>query len=153
MTGRGAVRVRTEVERKDPSLPRFVVVPAARVAAWKLQETTVVEVALEGVPLGRRSLKRWGSDRDVWFLDLTEAHCRRAGVDTGDRVEVEIRMADTALPEELRTILASDSDARAAWDGMTASARRRFAEHVRAGKAPETRRRRAAKIRSARPKS
>jgi hypothetical protein len=37
--------------------------------------------------IGRRSLKRW-DDRNCWFMDLADAVCRKANVDTGERVNL-----------------------------------------------------------------
>jgi hypothetical protein len=45
-----------------------VVVPATKVARWKLTATTTIEGTLDGVVLGRRSLKRWDDER--WFIEL-----------------------------------------------------------------------------------
>ena len=135
-------RIDATVERKHPSLPRFLVVPGDAVASWGLEQTTVVEVELDGTPIGRRSLKRW-PDRDGWFFDLTEAQARKGRVDTGDAVRVSLRLASTALPRELSALLASDARARATWDALTEARRRMLAEHVRSARRAATRRRRA----------
>ena len=70
------------IERKQAELPSFVVIPAAEVARWKLRATTTVEGTLDGVPLGRRSLKRWDDQR--WFIELRRelpaARSLRSGV-------------------------------------------------------------------------
>ena len=137
--------VRSEVERHQPSLPRFVVVPDGELETWGLEQTTVVEVSINGESLGRRSLKAWGPGRDVWFFDLTAAHCDRLGVDTGDVVEVRIRPAETSLPSELVAVLEDDDAARAIWKGLTEARRRAISEHVREAKHEVTRTRRAKK--------
>ena len=139
-----AVRISSRVERKDPKLPRFVVIPATALEAWELDGTTVVRVEIEGDILGRRSLKPW-PERDGWFFDLTEAHCRRSGIDTGDGVDVVLRPADTAPPEEIVALVESDAEAADRWSAMTDARRRQIAEHVRSAKRAETRRRRARK--------
>lgn len=141
---RRTVRTTAAVERKDPSLPRFVVVADDDVSAWALDGTTVVEVTLNGTDLGRRTLKRW-PERNGWFFDLPEAHCQHAGVDTGDAVRAELTRADTSPPEELRQVIASDDEAAERWEKMSPARRRQIAEHVRSAKRPETRRRRARK--------
>lgn len=135
-----SVTVSSLVERHDPKLPRFVVVPSGAISSWRLEETTTVEGALEGVSIGRRSLKKWDEGR--WFLDLPGPLCRRAGVDTGDSVELSLRVASTELPEELSRVLA-EPRARIAWELMTAGQQRMLREHVRAARHPETRDRRA----------
>lgn len=138
------VRFEGVVERKSPSLPRFVVAPAAAVARWSLQGTTVVEVTVEGVEVGRRSLKRW-EERDGWFFDLTEQQCGDAGVDTDDGVSIELRLATTAPPPELRELIDADPVAKRAWESLSDARRRMIAEHVRAAKREDTRRRRASR--------
>lgn len=131
------------VERKDPSLPRFVVIPADTLDAWEPTGTFIAEVTLDGTAIGRRSVKAWGGGRDVWLFDLTREQCRRAAVDTGDRVRIELRRADTTPPVELRELLEADAAARTTWSELSAAHRRRIAEHVRQAKRPETRRARA----------
>jgi hypothetical protein len=133
----------TTIERHDPGLPRYVVVPGSAVRPWNLDGTTVVEGTIDDTPLGRRSLKRWDAER--WFLDLPDSLCRKAGVDTGDTVTLELRPAPTDLPEELTGLLTSSAEARQRWERMTPSRRRMLREHVLAAKRPETRRRRAHK--------
>ena len=140
-----AVRVRALVERKATSLPRFVVVPSSPLKAWRLEGTTPVEVAAGGVSLGRRNLKRWGKGRDCWFIDLSDSLCRRAGVDTGDRITLELRKASEALPTELSRLLENSETARRAWAARTASQQRMLADNVRAARQSSTRARRAAK--------
>lgn len=132
-----------QIERHDPGLPRYVVVPSSVVRPWRLEGTTVVEGTLDGTDLGRRTMKRWDEER--WFLDLPERLCRRAGVDTGDEVELVIRRASTELPAELESLLAGSLRARERWRELSASRRRMVREHVLAAKRPETRQRRARK--------
>lgn len=62
-----ATRVKAVVERHHPGLPRLVTIPRATVAKWGLQQTT--------------------------FPNL----CRKAGVEVGDRVDVELRVAKEKL--------------------------------------------------------
>lgn len=138
-------RFSATVLRKDPSLPRYVVLPNGAVDSWELTGTTVIEVSADGVALGRRSLKRWSPGADAWFFELTEDHCRRAGIDTGDTVRFELGRADETPPPEITGLLESDPAARARWNGLTAAARRSLSEHVRAGRRPTTRQRRARK--------
>ena len=143
---REPVRIRTVVERKRPDLPRYVVVPSASVSDWRLTGTTVVDVRANGVDLGRRALKFWGKGRDRSFIDLAESHCAKARIDTGDSVVLELRLASTELPSELAALIDGDARAAAAWARLTEPGRRQLAEHVRAAKRLETRRRRAATL-------
>lgn len=136
-----AVTLSGRIERKDPRLPRFVVIPAPLLDGWRLQGTTVVEATLDDAPIGRRSLKRWDIDR--WFIDLTQPMCERAGVDTGDRVQLSLRVASNALPTELTALLEESRRAQAAWAKLTPAQQRMLLEEVTAAKSTTTRRRRA----------
>ena len=58
------------LQRKDPNLPVYVVVPNALVANWGLDATKVVEGTVNCHPTGRRSMKRWNNARDSdWFVE------------------------------------------------------------------------------------
>lgn len=137
------VQVRTRIERKSPSLPRFIVVASEALSNWDIEGTTVVDARINGVDIGRRSLKYWGRNRYCWFLDVTESQCASAAVETGDSVILEVRIASTRLPAELETVIGSDGAASEVWTSLTSSQKRQLAEHVRAAKRPDTRLRRA----------
>jgi hypothetical protein len=137
------IQVSTEVERHQPDLPRFVVIPAALVAVWQPEGTTVVEGEINGISIGRRSMKRWDAER--WFIDLPEQLCRTAGIDSGDQVVLEIRMASTELPTELAELLAQSPTATERWNNLSPGHRRAIHEQIVAAKRPETRIRRARK--------
>ena len=138
-----AVRIEATVERHHPGMPRYVVVPASKVARWKLEGMTIVEGTLKGLPLGRRSLKPWDEDR--WFVELRQDWCREAGISTGDRVELVLEIASTELPDELVKVLSESGAARSCWERMTGSQRRIVREDVLAAKRSDTRERRARK--------
>ncbi|MCI0606514.1 YdeI/OmpD-associated family protein, partial [bacterium] len=125
------------VERKHPAMPRFVVLPANLLVQWKLSRTTVVEGSMNGIDTGRRSLKRWDADR--WFIDLPQELCRRAGIDTGSRVGLVLRVASERLPEELTQLLSQDDEAKAKWDCLSLSRQRMLREYVASAKEVETR--------------
>ncbi len=137
-----SVRVESKMERKHPSLPRYITVPSPALSQWHLTGTTVVEVWINGVEIGRRTLKAW-DDRDVWFFDLTQQHFRKLGVDEGDTVSVELQLADQAPPTELRRLLVRHPSARALWDSLTPAQQRLRSEHIRSAKRTQTRDRRA----------
>ena len=140
-TSQSLVRLELEIERKDAALPRFVVVPTEAIAHWGLEGTTVVEGTVNGVSFGRQTIKRWDAGR--WFMTVTEALCRKLGVDTGDRVEVSLRVAEEEVAPELERVLADDPVARARWDRLTASQQRQLREEVLALKSSDARHRRA----------
>jgi len=76
-------------------------------------------------------------------MELPQPLCEKAGIETGDRVELEMRVASEELPAELAELLASDALAKKAWERLSASSRRMVREHVAAAKQTETRARRA----------
>ena len=138
------IRVAARIERKQMELPRYAVVPAKAIAAWKLRETTTVLLQVNGCDAGRKSLKPWDAER--WFVDIPETLCRLAKVDTGDAVRLELEIASEDLPVELAALLAADAGARRRWDGMTKAQQRMLRENVAAAKQQATRARRAAAI-------
>ena len=114
-------------------------------AKWKLNETTVVEGSINGVEFGRRSLKRW-DDRNCWWIDLPEPLCKKAGLETGDKVTLVIRLASEDLPNELTELLKRNSIAKASWEKLTKARQRMLREEIFAAKSTATRTRRAEKI-------
>jgi hypothetical protein len=130
-----------QLERKDPRLPRFLVVPTSLLQEWELAGTTVVEATVNEVAVGRRTLKRWDPDR--WFVELTQPMCERAGIDTGDRVNLTLELVSDELPSELAMLLSSNRRAQAAWGKLTAAQQRMLREEIFAAKSADTRRRRA----------
>lgn len=145
MTNR-PVEVEAVVQRKDESLPRFVVVPSITLEEWDLTGTTPVDAAVNGVPLGRRNLKKWGRGRDCWFLDLTRDQCARAAIDTGHVVRLTLERAPDTVPVELSDLVANDAGAADAWRSLSPARRRAIADHVRGAKRSDTRARRAARL-------
>ncbi len=138
------VNVTSTIEHKHKGLPRFVCIPKARVDPWKLQGTTTVEASMNGVNIGRRSLKRW-DDRNCWWMDLAEAVCRKANVETGDQVRLSLRIASEELPEELADLIKKNSRARSKWEQLTPAQKRMLREEVLSSKQASTRARRAAR--------
>jgi hypothetical protein len=138
------LNVTSTIAHKHEGLPRFVCVPMAKVDPWKLQGTTTVEVTLNGVNICRRSLKRW-DDRDCWFMDLADAVCRKANVETGDRVKLNLKIASEELPAELAQLIRKNSQARARWERLTPGQKRMLREEILTAKQPATRQRRAAR--------
>lgn len=132
------------LQRKDPRLPVYVVVPYEAIAPWNLHGTTVVEGSVNGYEIGRRTIKRWDSvAQSNWFIELTAQFCSLAGLSVGDKLNVSLARAATEVPAELEAALEQNSKARAVWDRLSEAKKRAIAEHVRSGKAPATRERRA----------
>jgi len=136
-----SVALLTIVQRKQPNLPRFVVIPAQLVADWQLTGTTTVEGTLNGIDIGRRSLKPWDEQR--WFVELPEPLCKKARVEKGHSVTIVMSLALEEMPAELTQLMASDPKAKSAWEKLTASQQRMLREHIVAAKQPATRERRA----------
>lgn len=129
------------------NLPAFMVVPADKAAALGLQSTAVVEGAVNGHPIGRRSIKRWNSAEDsAWFVEFTTTFCKQASLKVGDALNVLLWLADPALPDELERALKQTAGARATWNALSEGVRRSNVEHVFAAKSRATRSRRAAAI-------
>lgn len=131
------------IERKQADLPRYAVVPSAVLASWQLSGTTTIELAINDVAVGRRTVKKWDEDR--WFLSITEADCRQLGVDTGASIRLTLRLASEELPEELAELLRAEPAATRAWERLTPAQQRMLREEIAAAKQPATRARRARK--------
>jgi len=71
---------------------------------------------------------------------------RKVGVETGDRVRVEMRKLDDTRPQELEELLKSNSKAQSAWNALSAGDRRDFVLFVAAAKKSETRMRQARRL-------
>jgi hypothetical protein len=138
------LNVTSTIEHKHEDLPRFVCIPMSKVDPWKLQGTTTVEVTMNGVNIGRRSLKRW-DDRGCWWMDLADAVCRKANVGTGDRAKLSLKIASEELPKELAQLIKKNVRAQARWERLTPGQKRMLREEILAAKHPATRTRRAAR--------
>lgn len=135
------VKLDVVLERKHAEMPAYVVVPAAKVARWKLSVTTTVEASLDGTPLGRRSLQRGDDER--WFLELRRGQLEALGKSPGDRATLRIAVASTALPAELKHLIDTVPAARSCWRRLSDAQRRMLREQILSAKAPATRERRA----------
>src|SRR6476661_1694249 len=97
------IKLASTVIRHHPQFSRLVTIPLGRHCPWKIEHTTVIEGTINGIDLGRRSLKRW-DDRNCWWIDLPEPLCRKANLETGTAVELVIQLASEELPAELRNV-------------------------------------------------
>ena len=139
------LKVTSTVIRHHPQFSRLVTIPLDKVAPWKLENTTVVEGTINGVELGRRSLKRW-DERQCWWIDLPDPLCKKVKIDVGDEVELNLKLASEELPEELKTLLSKNSAAKGRWEKLTSAQQRMLREEIFAAKSSETRTRRAEKV-------
>ncbi len=139
------ISVVTKVIRHNPQFSRLVTIPLDEINPWKLTATTTVEGTINGIELGRRSMKRW-DERNCWWIDLPDPLCKKAKLETGDEVELTIRLASEDLPAELQDLLTSNPAAKARWEKLTQPQQRMLREEVFAAKTSETRQRRAEKF-------
>ena len=146
MRNQPEVELSTQLQRKDPRLPVYVVIPGRYVQPWNLSGTTVIEGTANGFPFGRRTFKAWGKGTDDWFVEFTSPFCKAASLGVGDPVSLCIRLADTSTPQELKTIFSKSSGLEVAWLALSERERRDAGEHIRAAKTLATRERRAAAI-------
>jgi len=139
--GDGQISFDAVIERIAPEVPRFVVYPGK---AWDETETFTVDVSLNGIPIGLRNLIPW-KERG-WHFGLSQPMCRKAGVETGDHVHVEMRRLGDTRPHELEVVLSSDPRAQKAWNVLSVGERRDLLLFVADAKKPETRTRRARRL-------
>ncbi len=90
-TPKTSLALMAKIQRKDPKLPRFIVVPSMLVSDWGVTENVTVIGDLNSVDMGRRSLKYWDEER--WFIQIPEPICKKANVDTGSMVTVTMLIA------------------------------------------------------------
>lgn len=140
------VKLSTQLQRKDPRLPVYVVIPGQYVQPWRLVGTTVIEGTANGFPFGRRTIKAWGKGSDDWFVEFTAPFCKSAHLNVGDHVILELKLADTSTPNELESILAKSEGLSAVWMALSERERKDAGEHIRAARTQTTREDRAASI-------
>jgi bacteriocin resistance YdeI/OmpD-like protein/uncharacterized protein DUF1905 len=123
---------------------RWVVVPLDVKALWG-EAGPPVAGTVAGHPF-RSRLAVYGGQT---VLGLTNAFRKEAGIVPGDLVEVVIDRDDTPreveVPPALQAAFESDADARAAFDKLSFTHRREYAEWIAGAKREETRERRTAR--------
>lgn len=75
--------------RKQADLPRYIVVAPEYLPGYS--NAFPAFVSMNGSPPFERNIRPWGKGSDVFFFNLTEQHCRKAGLDTGATCVVTIR--------------------------------------------------------------
>ena len=129
------------IERIAPDVPRFIVYPGN---AWDEKATFIVDVSLNGLAIGLRNLIPW-KERG-WHFGLSQPMCRKVGVETGDRVQVEMHRLRGIRPKELDDLLKMDPEAKRKWDALPDGDRRDVMLLVADAKKPETRTHRAKRL-------
>lgn len=83
-----AIEFKTRILRKQSDLPRYVVVKPEILGGRT--EGFAADVTLNGTGPFPRNIRRWGKGSDVFFFNLTEPQCKKAGLDTNDECIVTI---------------------------------------------------------------
>jgi hypothetical protein len=141
-----SVRFRSKLQRKHPDLPVFIRIPGAAVAPWELSEWRTVEGSLDGHEFGRRTMKDWGKGSPDWFVEFLKPFLEAADLGPGDEVEVELRLADMAMPPEMAGRMASDAEFAKAYEALIPNHKRKAIEHYLEAKTPAGRTARLEKI-------
>jgi DNA-directed RNA polymerase subunit RPC12/RpoP len=109
------------------------------------QARAPVRGTVNGTPL-RSRLAIYGGKA---YLGLTREIREAAGLQVGDDVDVFLELDDAPrevdVPEDLRAALDGDDTARAAFEALSFTHRREYAQWIAEAKQPETRERRVAK--------
>lgn len=123
----------------------FVVLPAGALTELGGGRRFRVTGTLNGVEFASSTMSMGGGQV---CLGLHKATRQAAGAEIGDLVEVRVerddRPREVSVPAELAAALAADSAAGAAFERLSFSHRREYAEWVAGAKRAETRARRAA---------
>lgn len=83
-----AIGFRARILRKETFLPRYVVVKPDHVGGRT--EAFAADVMLNDTGPFRRNIRPWGKGSDVFFFNLTEPQCKKAGLDTNDTCTVKL---------------------------------------------------------------
>ena len=140
------LRFRAELQRKDPSLPAFVRIPGAVVAPWRLTDWRTVEGSLDGHEFGRRTIKDWGKGSADWFVEMVKPFLAATGLEPGDVVDVELRLAGMTMPPEMAERMTTDAEFACAYEALIPNHKRKAVEHYLEAKTPAGRTARLDKI-------
>ena len=83
---------KARILRKEAFLPRYVVVKPEHVRGRT--GTFLARVTLNDAGPFERNIRPWGKGSDVFFFNLTDPQCRKAGLETSDPCVVTILPAD-----------------------------------------------------------
>ncbi|MCC7365688.1 MAG: DUF1905 domain-containing protein [Dehalococcoidia bacterium] len=120
-------------------------VPAETVEALGAGKRPAVTVTINGYTY-RSTVAVMGGK---YYLPVSAENRAGAGIEAGDDVEVDLALdtapREVAVPDDFAAALAADPAAKAAFEAMNYSNRRRLVLAIEGAKAAETRRRRIAK--------
>ena len=129
-----------------PGMGPWLQVPARFIRAWGLTMTTTVEGTINGHPLGRRAIKDSGPKTDDWYMALPKEIAQAIAAKKGDEVEVELRLADMTMPEEMAARIDSDAEFARAYEALIPNHKRKAIEHYLEAKTPAGRTARLEKV-------
>src|SRR6186713_229078 len=139
------IRFRTKL-LQYPGMGPWFQIPARFIREWGLTATTTVEGTINGHPLGRRAIKDSGPKTDDWYMGLTRDIAEAIGGKGGDEVEIELRLADMTIPDEMAARIASDAEFARAYEALVPNHKRKAIEHYLEAKTPAGRTARLEKI-------
>ena len=142
---RDPIRFRTRL-LQYPGMGPWFQIPARFIRAWGLTATTTVEGTINGHPLGRRAIKDSGPKTDDWYMGLTKDIAAAIDARKGDELEIELRLADMAMPAEMAERMASDAEFARAYQALSPNHKRKAIEHYLEAKTPAGRTARLEKI-------
>jgi hypothetical protein len=119
-----------------PGQSPWLQVPARFIEAWGLTATTTVEGTINGHPIGRRAIKDSGPKTADWYIGLTRGIAAAIGAAKGDEVEIELRLADMTVPDEMAERINSDAEFARAYAALSPNHRRKAIEHYLEVKTP-----------------
>ncbi len=79
---------KARILRKQSDLPRYVVVKPEHVQGRTRTFSALVRLN-DSEPF-ERNVRPWGKGSDVFFFNLTEPQCRKAGLETNDECVVTL---------------------------------------------------------------
>ncbi|MBV9380905.1 MAG: DUF1905 domain-containing protein [Streptosporangiaceae bacterium] len=137
----GKLQFSTTLQRRGPAAA--VVLDDAQVAEVGEGAKRFPVAATVNGYTWRTSVARMGGE---FLVGLNREVRQGAGVEAGDEVDVIIELdaapRDVEIPEALAAALASDTHAKAAFDGMAFTHRKEYARWIAEAKREETRQRR-----------
>lgn len=139
------IRFRTRL-LQYPGMGPWFQIPARFIREWGLTMTTTVEGTINGHPIGRRAIKDRGPKTDDWYMGLTKDLAEVIGGKKGEEVEIELRLADMTMPEEMAGRMKTDADFARAWEALKPNHKRKAIEHYLEAKTPAGRTARLEKI-------
>ena len=142
---RDPIRFRARLLQYPDMAPWFQI-PARFIRDWGLTATTTVEGTINGVPIGRRAIKDSGPKTDDWYMGLTKPLAEAIGAKKGYDVEVELRLADMNVPDEMAARMKSDPAFARAYEALIPNHKRKAIEHYLEAKSPAGRTARLEKI-------